>query len=66
MTATAGGDRSLLPGSSVPCTAAVLERLARIPVASVRRVVATKVAERARAEGAALVDVALFERAATF
>lgn len=50
----------------MPCTDEVLERLARIAVPVVRRVVARNVVEVARAERAAVVDLALLERAASF
>ena len=55
-----------LPGSSIRCTEEVLHRLGRIPIPFVRQMVTQKVADQARAEGVGLVDVAFFERAATF
>jgi uncharacterized coiled-coil protein SlyX len=61
---TGGGP--LLPGTTVRCTDEVLHRLGRIPIPFVRQMVTQKVADTARAEGVALVDVAFFERAATF
>jgi hypothetical protein len=62
--ATAEG--SVLPGTRVRCTDDVLHRLGRIPIPFVRQMVTQKVAETARAEKVALVDVPFFERAATF
>jgi len=62
-TLTAG---PMLPGTRVRCTEEVLHRLGRIPIPFVRQMVTQKVAESARAESVALVDVTFFERAATF
>jgi hypothetical protein len=56
----------LIPGTDVACTDDVLVRLARVPVPFVRRMVAQKVADAAKAERVSVVDVAFFERAATF
>lgn len=56
----------VLPGTRVRCTDEVLHRLGRIPIPFVRQMVTQKVAESARAESVALVDVTFFERAATF
>ena len=56
----------VLPGTRVRCTDDVLHRLGRIPIPFVRQMVTQKVAETARAENVALVDVPFFERAATF
>jgi len=61
-----GGGGPYLPGSSIRCTEEVVHRLGRIPIPFVRQMVTQKVAEQARAEGVALVDVNFFERAATF
>ena len=63
-TEAAGGP--VLPGTAIHCTDEVLHRLGRIPIPFVRQMVTQKVADTARAEGVALVDVAFFERAATF
>lgn len=60
------GDGPVLPGTRIRCTEEVLRRLGRIPIPFVRQMVTQKVAETARAENVALVDVAFFERAATF
>ncbi len=56
----------VLPGTRVRCTEEVVHRLGRIPIPFVRQMVTQKVAEAARAERVALVDIAFFERAATF
>jgi len=56
----------VLPGTRIRCTDEVLRRLGRIPIPFVRQMVAQKVAETARAENVGVVDVAFFERAATF
>ena len=56
----------VLPGTRVRCTDEVVHRLGRIPIPFVRQMVTQKVAETARAEGVAVVDVPFFERAATF
>jgi uncharacterized coiled-coil protein SlyX len=56
----------VLPGTRIRCTEEVIHRLGRIPIPFVRQMVAQKVAETARAESVALVDVPFFERAATF
>ncbi len=62
--AAAGGP--VLPGTRIACTEEVIHRLARIPIPFVRQMVTQKVAETARAEQVATVDVTFFERAATF
>lgn len=56
----------VLPGTRIRCTDEVLHRLARIPIPFVRQMVTEKVAETARAERVAVVDVGFFERSATF
>jgi len=56
----------VLPGTRIRCTDEVLHRLGRIPIPFVRQMVTQKVAETARAENVATVDVPFFERAATF
>jgi len=56
----------VLPGTRIRCTEEVLHRLGRIPIPFVRQMVTQKVAETARAEHVATVDVPFFERAATF
>ena len=59
-------DGPVLPGTRIRCTDEVVHRLGRIPIPFVRQMVTQKVAETARAEKVAVVDVAFFERAATF
>ena len=59
-------DGPVLPGTRIRCTDEVIHRLGRIPIPFVRQMVAQKVAETARAENVRVVDVAFFERAATF
>ncbi len=56
----------LLPGTRIRCTEEVVHRLGRIPIPFVRQMVTQRVAETARAENVSVVDVAFFERAATF
>jgi hypothetical protein len=55
-----------LDGTSIPCTDEVVHRIGRIPIPFVREMVVQRVAERARQEQVGRVDVAFFERAATF
>lgn len=62
--AVAGGP--VLPGTAIRCTDEVLHRLGRIPIPFVREMVTQKVADTARVEHVDVVDVAFFERAATF
>jgi uncharacterized coiled-coil protein SlyX len=59
-------DGPVLPGTRIRCTDEVLHRLGRIPIPFVRQMVTQKVADTARAEKVQTVDVAFFERAATF
>jgi hypothetical protein len=59
-------DGPYLEGTDVRCTDEVLHRVTRIPIPFVRQMVIQKVADAARQEGVARVDVAFFERAATF
>lgn len=59
-------DGPVLPGTRIRCTEEVVHRLGRIPIPFVRQMVTQRVAEAARAEGVGLVDIAFFERAATF
>ncbi len=60
----AGGP--FLDGTMVPCTDEVAHRVARIPIPFVRRMVARKVADSARLDQISRVDIAYFEKAATF
>jgi len=64
--AAAAAEGPVLPGTRIRCTEEVLHRLGRIPIPFVRQMVTQRVAETARAEQVALVDVTFFERAATF
>ena len=64
--AAAAAEGPVLPGTRIRCTEEVLHRLGRIPIPFVRQMVTQRVAETARAEQVALVDVSFFERAATF
>ena len=66
MDAEAATQGPVLPGTRIRCTEEVLHRLGRIPIPFVRQMVTQKVAETARTEKVALVDVPFFERAATF
>ena len=62
----ATSDGPVLPGTRIRCTEEVVHRLGRIPIPFVRQMVTQKVADTARTEGVALVDITFFERAATF
>ncbi len=62
--ADAGGP--YLDGTTVPCTEEVAHRVARIPIPFVRQMVARKVADQARQDRIGRVDIAYFEKAATF
>lgn len=64
--ACVAADGPVLPGTRIRCSEEVVHRLARIPIPFVRQMVTQRVVETARAEGVPLVDVAFFERAATF
>jgi len=55
-----------LPGTTIPCTDEVVHRVGRIPIPFVRQMVVEKVAQQAAQDKIARVDVAFFERAATF
>ena len=55
-----------LDGTNVLCTDEVVHRISRIPIPFVREMVVQRVADRARQEHVERVDVAFFERAATF
>jgi len=59
-------DGPYLPGTTIPCTEDVVHRVGRIPIPFVRQMVVEKVAQQAQQEKIARVDVAFFERAATF
>ncbi len=59
-------DGPYLPGTTIPCTDDVVHRLGRIPIPFVRQMVVEKVAQQAQQDKIARVDVAFFERSATF
>src|SRR5215470_6373123 len=59
-------DGPYLPGTTIPCTDEVVHRVGRIPIPFVRQMVVDKVAQQAQQDKIARVDVAFFERAATF
>jgi len=59
-------DGPYLPGTVIPCTEEVVHRVGRIPIPFVRQMVVDKVAQQAAEDKIARVDVAFFERAATF
>ena len=58
--------RPYLDGTTVPCTEAVAHRVARIPIPFVRQMVVKKVADSAHQDQISRVDIAYFEKAATF
>jgi hypothetical protein len=55
-----------LDGTTVPCTDEVAHRVARIPIPFVRQMIVKKVADQARQQQISRVDIAYFEKAATF
>lgn len=55
-----------LEGTDIRCTEEVVHRVKRIPIPFVRQMVIQKVADAVRQEGVTRVDVAFFEKAATF
>jgi len=55
-----------LNGTTVPCTEEVAHRVARIPIPFVRQMVAKKVADQARQDRITRVNIAYFEKTATF
>lgn len=59
-------DGPYLDGTDIPCTEEVVHRVGRIPIPFVREMVVQRVAQKARDENIARVDVSYFERAATF
>ena len=59
-------DGPYLPGTTIPCTDEVVHRVGRIPIPFVRQMVVDKVAQQAQQDKVARVDVAFFERTATF
>ena len=63
---TEGDNGPYMEGTDVPCTDEVVHRVGRIPIPFVREMVVQRVAQKAREENIARVDVAYFEQAATF
>lgn len=59
-------DGPYLEGTDVRCTEEVVHRVKRIPIPFVRQMVIQKVADAARRDHRERVDVAYFEKAATF
>ena len=59
-------DGPYLPGTTIPCTDEVVHRVGRIPIPFVRQMVVYNVAQQAQQDKVARVDVAFFERTATF
>jgi hypothetical protein len=59
-------DGPYLEGTDVRCTEDVVHRVKRIPIPFVRQMVIQKVADAARQDNVARVDVPFFEKAATF
>ena len=59
-------DGPFLDNTTVPCTEEVEHRVKRIPIPFVREMVVQRVAENARDAGVERVDIAFFEKAATF
>ncbi len=55
-----------LDGTTIPCTDEVAHRVARIPIPFVRQMVVRKVADQARKDQITRLDIAYFEKAATF
>ena len=55
-----------IDGTTVPCTEEVAHRVARISIPFVRQMVVKKVAEPAHQDQISRVDIAYFEKAATF
>jgi hypothetical protein len=65
-TGITGRAGQVLPGTATRCTDEVARRVGRIAVPFVRRMVVERVTRAARAAEVAMVDVAFFERAASF
>ena len=59
-------DGPFLDNTTMPCTEEVEHRVKRIPIPFVREMVVQRVAENAREAGVERVDIAFFEKAATF
>lgn len=55
-----------LDGTDIPCTDEVVHRVGRIPIPFVREMVVQRVAQKAREDHVNRVDIAYFEKSATF
>jgi hypothetical protein len=55
-----------LDGTDIPCTDEVVHRVGRIPIPFVREMVVQRVAQKAREDQVDRVDIAYFEKSATF
>ncbi|ETW93722.1 MAG: hypothetical protein ETSY1_38005 [Candidatus Entotheonella factor] len=55
-----------LEGTDIPCTDEVVHRVGRIPIPFVREMVVQRVAQKAREDQIHRVDIAYFEKSATF
>lgn len=55
-----------LDGTDIPCTDEVIHRVERIPIPFVREMVVQRVAQKAREDQVNRVDIAYFEKSATF
>lgn len=55
-----------LDGTDIPCTDEVVHRIGRIPIPFVREMVVQRVAQKAREDQVNRVDIAYFEKSATF
>jgi hypothetical protein len=55
-----------LDGTDIPCTDEVVHRVGRIPIPFVREMVVQRVAQKAREDQVNRVDIAYFEKSATF
>lgn len=65
-TAERNGEGPFLGDSNVRCTEEVVHRVKRIPIPFVREMVVQRVVQHAQRDNVQLVDVAYFEKAATF
>jgi hypothetical protein len=55
-----------LEGTDIPCTDEVVHRVGRIPIPFVREMVVQRVAQKAREDQVNRIDIAYFEKSATF
>lgn len=60
------GQGPFLDGTDIPCTDEVVHRVGRIPIPFVREMVVQRVAQKAREDQINRVDIAYFEKSATF